>query len=165
MYKGWINASENGAIGNARRENGFWNDVVAYIESKTKSDRRTYDMVCGKWKTVRPNVARFCGVYNNVKHMYPMSGVGDEDYYNTTTLNYEAEYGVKFTLKPLLENRASATKVCIVILSLKPINDRIVMDTFHRKKGPHKILVTSLVTKVSEFRRRIFELKPLTRAF
>ena len=81
------------------RENGFQNDIVVYIESKTKSDCRTYDMVCGKWKTVRPTVARFYGVFNNVKRMNPMSGVGDEDYYNTTTLNYEAEYEVKFTLR------------------------------------------------------------------
>jgi hypothetical protein len=99
LCKGWIKASENGAIGNAGRENGFWNDVVAYIESKTKSDRRTYDMVCGKWKTVCLSVCRFCGVFNNIKRMNPMSRTGDEDYNNTATLNYEAEYGMKFTLR------------------------------------------------------------------
>ncbi|GJT89200.1 hypothetical protein Tco_1070917 [Tanacetum coccineum] len=29
--------------------------------------RRTYDMVVGKWKTVRPVVVRFCGVYDSPK--------------------------------------------------------------------------------------------------
>nr|GEW38546.1 hypothetical protein [Tanacetum cinerariifolium] len=39
------------------------------MESKTKHyGRRTYDMVNIKWKTVRPDMVRFCGVYGNVKH-------------------------------------------------------------------------------------------------
>lgn len=81
-------------MGNAGREHGFWN-VIKYMEIKTKAyGCRTYNMVNSKWKMVRPNVARFCGVYNNLKRMAPMSGAGDKDYYNMAMLNYEAEYGV-----------------------------------------------------------------------
>ena len=70
-------------------------NVKKYMESKTNAyGRRTHDMVNGKWKTVHPNVARFCGVYNNLKRMRLISGAGDEYYYNTTMLNYESKYGV-----------------------------------------------------------------------
>ena len=67
-------------------------------------------MVLGKWKTMRPNVARFCGVYNNIMRMQPVSGAGDDDYYNRATLNYEAEYGVKFTQKHCWEVLRNAEK-------------------------------------------------------
>ena len=39
------------------------------------------------------------------------------------------------------------------------------MDIFRHKKGPRKILATSLATKVLELRRRIVDLQPLARAF
>ncbi|GJR32799.1 hypothetical protein Tco_1109031 [Tanacetum coccineum] len=62
-------------------------------------DRRTPDMVNGKWKTVRPNMVRFCRVYNNVMRSLQESGVGDEDYYNRALLDYEAETEVPFKLR------------------------------------------------------------------
>nr|GEV00804.1 hypothetical protein [Tanacetum cinerariifolium] len=60
--------------------------------------RRTYDMVNKKWKTVRPNVARFCGVYVNVVRRVQASGAGDEDYFAMALLDYEAEHRMSFTL-------------------------------------------------------------------
>ncbi|GKD28766.1 zinc finger BED domain-containing protein RICESLEEPER 2-like protein [Tanacetum coccineum] len=70
------------------------------MESKTKAPgRRTYDMVNRKWKTVRLNVARFCGVHTNVMRKAHVSGARDEDYFATTVLDYEAEFGVPFTLR------------------------------------------------------------------
>ncbi|GKE61859.1 hypothetical protein Tco_1512226 [Tanacetum coccineum] len=67
------------------------------MESKTKAPgRRTYDMVNGKWKTVRLNVARFCGVHTNVMRKAHASGARDEDYFATTVLDYEAEFGKKY---------------------------------------------------------------------
>ncbi|GKB46177.1 hypothetical protein Tco_0896930 [Tanacetum coccineum] len=52
------------------------------MESKTKiPDCRTYDMVNGKWKTMRPNGARFCGVHVNVMRRAQMSGARGEDYF------------------------------------------------------------------------------------
>ncbi|GJV65113.1 hypothetical protein Tco_1475941 [Tanacetum coccineum] len=67
--------------------------------SKTKTPgRRMYDMVNGKWKTVRLNVAQFCGVYANVMRRVQESGDGDEGYYARALLDYEDEHGMSFTL-------------------------------------------------------------------
>ncbi|GJR32710.1 putative reverse transcriptase domain-containing protein [Tanacetum coccineum] len=56
-------------------------EIALCKESKTwHYGKRTYDMVIGKWKTVRPAVVRFCGVYNNIMRMGPESEAGDEDY-------------------------------------------------------------------------------------
>ncbi|GKF59709.1 RNA-directed DNA polymerase, eukaryota, partial [Tanacetum coccineum] len=59
--------------------------------------RRTYDMVNGKWKTVRPKVASFCGVYANTILTYT-SGAGDADYLQRALTDYHVEYRVLFTL-------------------------------------------------------------------
>ncbi|GJZ52958.1 hypothetical protein Tco_0607843 [Tanacetum coccineum] len=49
LAKGWKSVSENSERGNARKKDGFWVEVMKYIESKTKMEvRRTYDMVLGK---------------------------------------------------------------------------------------------------------------------
>ncbi|GJS39396.1 hypothetical protein Tco_0564439 [Tanacetum coccineum] len=75
LAKGWRSVSENSERGNARKKDGFWVEVMEYVESKTKQeDRRTYDMVVGKWKVVRPAVVRFCGIYSNVMRMAQESG-------------------------------------------------------------------------------------------
>nr|GEW18550.1 hypothetical protein [Tanacetum cinerariifolium] len=51
----------------SRRRQKRMTKVLQYLCNKTKQPgRRTYDMVNGKWKTVRSNVARFCGVHANV---------------------------------------------------------------------------------------------------
>ncbi|GJS70609.1 glutathione S-transferase T3-like protein [Tanacetum coccineum] len=45
LAKGWRFVSENNERGNARKKDGFWVEVMDYIESKTKMEgRRTYDM-------------------------------------------------------------------------------------------------------------------------
>nr|GEU51980.1 hypothetical protein [Tanacetum cinerariifolium] len=67
LRKGWVHASENSAKGKARKTDGFWIEVLAYLPNKTKQpSRRTYDMMNEKWKTGRLNVAQFCGVYANI---------------------------------------------------------------------------------------------------
>ncbi|GJU21765.1 hypothetical protein Tco_1155107 [Tanacetum coccineum] len=85
---GWIHVSENSAKGNARKTDGFWTEVKDYVHKKTNSDKRTYDMVCGKWKTVCPNVTRFCGVHDNAARMAQESRAEDEDYFNKALLDY-----------------------------------------------------------------------------
>nr|GEY35334.1 hypothetical protein [Tanacetum cinerariifolium] len=60
--------------------------------------RRTYDMVNKKWKAVRPNVARFYGVYVTVVRRVQGSGAGDEDYFAMALLDHEAEHEMSFTL-------------------------------------------------------------------
>ncbi|GKB17194.1 hypothetical protein Tco_0851117 [Tanacetum coccineum] len=80
-------------------EYGFWTEVLEYLRNITKQPgHRTYDMVNEKWKTVRPNVARFCGVYVNGMRRAQSSGAKDEDYFNKVLFDYEAEFEVPFTL-------------------------------------------------------------------
>ncbi|GKC60654.1 hypothetical protein Tco_1088252 [Tanacetum coccineum] len=61
----------------------------------TRSSNVRYDN--GKWKTVRPNMARFCETYGNVIRKAQESGSRDEDYYNRALLDYEAKHGMSFT--------------------------------------------------------------------
>ncbi|GJZ98950.1 hypothetical protein Tco_0671501 [Tanacetum coccineum] len=97
LVKGWHSVSENNKRGNARKKYGFWVEVLEYVESKTKKEgRRTYDMVVGKWKVVRPAVVQFCGIYSNVMRMAQESGAGDEDYIQKPMIHYEAECGLLF---------------------------------------------------------------------
>ncbi|GKC54014.1 hypothetical protein Tco_1076759, partial [Tanacetum coccineum] len=100
LAKGWVAISENIEHGNARKKNGFWCEVLAYIESKTKAyGCRTYDMVCEKWKTVRPTVIRFCGVHDNVMRMAKDSGAGDKDYLQRAMIHYQAETRLPFKFR------------------------------------------------------------------
>nr|GEW89622.1 hypothetical protein [Tanacetum cinerariifolium]GEZ94749.1 hypothetical protein [Tanacetum cinerariifolium] len=85
--------------GVGRKECGFWTGLLRCMESKTKAPaRRTYDMVNGNRKTVRPNVARFCGVHANVTREVQASGAGEEYYFAMALLDYEAKHGVPLTL-------------------------------------------------------------------
>ncbi|GJU89050.1 hypothetical protein Tco_1301473 [Tanacetum coccineum] len=100
LCKGWLAVSENSKQGNSRKSSGFWCEVLSYIESKTgQYGKRTYDMVIGKWKTVRPTVIRFCGVYNNIMRMGPESGAGDEDYVQRAMIHYQIDTGIPFKLR------------------------------------------------------------------
>nr|GEX87543.1 glutathione S-transferase T3-like [Tanacetum cinerariifolium] len=86
--------------GNAKKKQGFWCDVLEYIESKTKQyGRRTYDGVHEKWKTMRPSVIRFSGIYSNVVRMAQESGTRDEDYVQKEMIHYEVETGIPFKLR------------------------------------------------------------------
>ncbi|GKE26896.1 glutathione S-transferase T3-like protein [Tanacetum coccineum] len=97
LCKGWVDVSKNNMLGNSRKEAGFWCAVLAYMVSKTKQyGRRTYDMVNGKWKTVRPTGVRFCGVYGNVMRRGQESGASDEDYFERALMDYQAETGTTF---------------------------------------------------------------------
>ncbi|GKD99676.1 hypothetical protein Tco_1387660 [Tanacetum coccineum] len=84
--------------GNARKERGFWVDILKYMhETCPITKRQTYNMVNRKWKTVRPKVASFCGVYANTILTYT-SGAGDADYLQRAMTDYGVEYRVPFTL-------------------------------------------------------------------
>ncbi|GKC70295.1 RNA-directed DNA polymerase, eukaryota [Tanacetum coccineum] len=77
---------------------------LKFIESKTKQyGHQAYDMVCGKWKTARPAVTPFCGVYTNVMRMAQESGAGDEDYINRAVIHYQIETGLPFKYRPCWE--------------------------------------------------------------
>ncbi|GKA24220.1 hypothetical protein Tco_0710253 [Tanacetum coccineum] len=51
LAKGWRSVFENSERDNARKKDGFWVEVLEYVECKTKQEgHRTYDMMVGKWK-------------------------------------------------------------------------------------------------------------------
>ncbi|GJT62103.1 hypothetical protein Tco_1005636 [Tanacetum coccineum] len=60
LAKGWKAVSENSERGNARKKDGFWVEVMEYMESKTKKEgRRTYDMDSPKFADiVFPNLSQ-----------------------------------------------------------------------------------------------------------
>ncbi|GJX39141.1 glutathione S-transferase T3-like protein [Tanacetum coccineum] len=98
LCKGWVRTSEDSVKGNMRKERGFWIDILKYMHDTCPiTQRRTYDMVNEKWKTVRSKVYTFCGVYANAVQMYT-SGASDTDYLQRALIGYQAEYGVPFTL-------------------------------------------------------------------
>ncbi|GJT78982.1 glutathione S-transferase T3-like protein [Tanacetum coccineum] len=124
----WLAFSKNSKHGNARRKDSFWCEVLQYIESKTKQYcRRTYDMVCGKWKTVRPSVIRFCGIYNNVMRMAQESGAEDEDYVQRAIIHYEIKIGLPFKLRH-----------CWEILKDRPKWQEIAIPKFATESGGSK---------------------------
>nr|GEV15885.1 hypothetical protein [Tanacetum cinerariifolium] len=55
-------------------------------------------MTIGKWKTVRLSVVRFCGIYNNVIRMGPVSGAGGARYVERAMNHYEIETDLPFKL-------------------------------------------------------------------
>ncbi|GKB16082.1 putative reverse transcriptase domain-containing protein, partial [Tanacetum coccineum] len=73
LAKGWLAVSENSKDGNAKKQAGFWCEVLEYIERQTKQfGRRMYDME---------------------------SGARDEDYVQRAMIHYEIETGIPFKLR------------------------------------------------------------------
>nr|GEW78105.1 hypothetical protein [Tanacetum cinerariifolium] len=68
----WRAISENSQHGNARKKDGFWCEVLAYIESKTKQE----------------------GHQTNVMRMAHGSGAEDKNYVQRATIHYQDETGV-----------------------------------------------------------------------
>nr|GFB51910.1 hypothetical protein [Tanacetum cinerariifolium] len=100
LAKGWLAVYKNSKDGNAKKKQGFWCEVLEYIESKTKQyGRRTYGGVLGKWKTMRPPVIRFSRIYSNVMRMAQESGAEDEDNVQKAMIRYEVETEIPFKLQ------------------------------------------------------------------
>ncbi|GKB29580.1 hypothetical protein Tco_0868981 [Tanacetum coccineum] len=91
---------------------------VPFLKIASMEGRRTYDMVVGKWKTVRPAVVQFCGVYGNVMRMAQESGAGDEDYVQREMIHYQDETGVPIKFRHYWDVR-----FLILNGSLQPIKD------------------------------------------
>ncbi|GJZ59652.1 hypothetical protein Tco_0615468 [Tanacetum coccineum] len=79
----------------APRQTAWTNKEEIALCKGTRSSNVRYDN--GKWKTVCPNVARFCETYGNVMCKAQESGARDEDYYNRALLDYEAKHEMPFT--------------------------------------------------------------------
>nr|GEW24244.1 proline-rich receptor-like protein kinase PERK1 [Tanacetum cinerariifolium] len=94
LANGWLALFENNKDGNAKKQAGFWCEVLEYIESKTKQyGRRTYDLVCVKWKTVRPSVIRFYGIYNHVMRMAHEKSGDNKRHKSSGSNSFNTEYG------------------------------------------------------------------------
>nr|GEY73550.1 hypothetical protein [Tanacetum cinerariifolium] len=80
------------------KEERFCVDILKHMhETCPITKRQTYDMVSEKWKTMRPKVASFCGVYANTILTYT-SGADEADYLQIAMIDYHVEYIVSFTL-------------------------------------------------------------------
>nr|GEV23353.1 hypothetical protein [Tanacetum cinerariifolium] len=53
----------------------------------------------GKWKTMRPSVIRFSGIYSNVMRMAHESGAEDENYVQKAIIHYGVETKIPFKLR------------------------------------------------------------------
>ncbi|GJR73929.1 putative reverse transcriptase domain-containing protein [Tanacetum coccineum] len=73
LAKGWLAVYENIKHGNLKKQ--------------------------GKWKTVRPSVVQFCGIYNNIMRMGPESGAEDADYVQRAMIHYEIDTRLPFKLR------------------------------------------------------------------
>nr|GEX06757.1 hypothetical protein [Tanacetum cinerariifolium] len=62
----WVCISEDSIKGNMRKDKGFWIEILKCMQEICPITQcRTYDMVNGKWKTMRLKVCTFYGVYAN----------------------------------------------------------------------------------------------------
>nr|GEX40297.1 hypothetical protein [Tanacetum cinerariifolium] len=74
LCKGWVRTSEDSVKGNIRKDRRFWIDIIKYMhETCPITHHRTYDMTY-------------------------TSGASDSDYLQRALTDYQAEYGVPFTL-------------------------------------------------------------------
>ncbi|GKC60799.1 hypothetical protein Tco_1088397, partial [Tanacetum coccineum] len=61
LCKGWVRISEDIVAGNSRKEDGFYLEIIQHMQTNYHiTNCQTYDMINGKWKTVRTKVAQFC---------------------------------------------------------------------------------------------------------
>ncbi|GJU33047.1 hypothetical protein Tco_1176636 [Tanacetum coccineum] len=70
LCKAWCDVTENNVTGDAMKMRRFWSEVVACFEKEMGENIRGYDAIIMKWKrTIRPKIATFSAVYNNVQRM------------------------------------------------------------------------------------------------
>ena len=64
--KVWF-AHQDSCKGNTKKANGFWVEVLSYLEKEIKvTGVRSYNSLNGKWKSLLSKVAQFCGTCVNV---------------------------------------------------------------------------------------------------
>ncbi|GJW18461.1 hypothetical protein Tco_0025897 [Tanacetum coccineum] len=128
LCKGWLAVSENSKDGNAKKQSGFWVEVLEYIESKTKQyGRRTYDME---------------------------SGAGNEDYVQRAMIDYEIETGIPFKLRhcwDMLKDRPKYKLVpsCFAIFTFEPLTLSLTSMPSCDLECLTNILILCLILKAS----------------
>nr|GEX40014.1 hypothetical protein [Tanacetum cinerariifolium] len=97
LCKAWVNTSEDSDRGNAKKAQGFWTEVLQYLEREMGvSGVRTYDSINCKWKGLRGKVSQFCSSYDNVVRRNEHES--NEVVLQKAIDEYRAEYGLHFTL-------------------------------------------------------------------
>ncbi|GJY80156.1 hypothetical protein Tco_0492907 [Tanacetum coccineum] len=78
LCKSCVRISEDSVGASSRKEMGFWVAVMKHMHGTCEiTKRQTYNMINDKWKTVRPKVATFCGVYDNTLQTYTGGAIKD----------------------------------------------------------------------------------------
>ncbi|GJT14841.1 hypothetical protein Tco_0873547 [Tanacetum coccineum] len=83
LCKGWVHVSKDSDVGKARKECGFWTEEMEYDAPERGSVL---------WSA------------HYIKCRAQTSVAGDEDYYATTLVDCEAEFGVSFILRHCWES-------------------------------------------------------------
>ncbi|GJW96030.1 clathrin heavy chain 2-like protein [Tanacetum coccineum] len=93
-----LHARGTGVNGNTQKEAEFWIEILDRIHKNCPiTRRRTYDMINENYKTMRLKLVAVCGMYHNVTRM-AISEAEDENYTQKALLDFQAKYGVSFTL-------------------------------------------------------------------
>ncbi|GKD37790.1 hypothetical protein Tco_1257997 [Tanacetum coccineum] len=128
LCKAWCDVTENNVTGDAMKMRRFWSEVVACFEKEMGENIRGYDAIIMKWKrTIRPKIATFSAVYNNVQRM----NENENDSCNLTVFQkalaeYETQYGHNFTLKTcrkILKDQTALREIEMPLFNQKHNND------------------------------------------
>ncbi|GJX73896.1 probable E3 ubiquitin-protein ligase RHY1A, partial [Tanacetum coccineum] len=71
LTESWVEYSQNTNIGKDQSDDVFWNLIMQYFNTRTKSAPRTKHMMAGKWSRINGDCQRFNAIY---KHLTRKSG-------------------------------------------------------------------------------------------
>ena len=112
LCKAWCEANENYNAGDKRI--GFWEVVYDQFKKEMGETIRKYDTVVVKWKTsIRPKVAAFSVVYDNVQRM-DENGSSDLVLFQNELAEFQTGYGHPFTMEAcwrILKNDVAWTEI------------------------------------------------------
>nr|GEV78362.1 hypothetical protein [Tanacetum cinerariifolium] len=143
-----VRISEDNIAGNTRKTKRFWVDIMNHMHANYPIAKcRTYDMLNGKWKTIRLKVASFLCVYDNFLRM-ACSGASDGDFLQKAQTEYQVEYGILITLfvaekdqakrkgKVTMSSTSLAAGVDVEVLARLMVNENAMAnDPYDVQKG------------------------------
>ncbi|KAG2617724.1 hypothetical protein PVAP13_3NG183166 [Panicum virgatum] len=97
----WLNNSVDSVKGNDKKQEYYWKDVASEFNSNRPTDvhMRTVKKLKTHWGTVKREIAKFCGVYANVRATYT-SGHSDDMIMEKSHAWYKSQSsGKPFTLE------------------------------------------------------------------
>nr|GEV45680.1 hypothetical protein [Tanacetum cinerariifolium] len=98
LCKAWCDVTKNYVTRDANMRR-FWSKVVGYFEKEMEENIRGYDVVIIQWKcTIRPKIAAFSVVYDNVQRMNENESC-KLTVFQRALAEYEMQYRHDFTLE------------------------------------------------------------------